>query len=143
MPRIAKEEHAKIRERVEIGGEKVAAVAAGYGCTPANIYAILAKLRQAGGEPAVAGPLPAAPELPSATAVLPVQQLEFLTSSPPQHVGEAAPPPPDPVPAAAPPEPPARSVPARPSSQGHRSSSAAPRVGCFSYVLLMLADDGE
>ena len=36
MPRIAREEHHKIRERVE-AGEKVAVVAASYGCTPANI----------------------------------------------------------------------------------------------------------
>ena len=46
MARIPREEHAKIRERVEIGQEKVAAVAASYDCTPANIYAILAKLRR-------------------------------------------------------------------------------------------------
>ncbi|WP_260987712.1 hypothetical protein [Roseomonas gilardii] len=44
MPRIAREEHHRIRERVE-AGEKVAAVAACYGGTPANIYAILARLR--------------------------------------------------------------------------------------------------
>ncbi|MFC0387845.1 hypothetical protein [Muricoccus vinaceus] len=46
MARIPREEHAKIRERVEIGQQKVAAVAASYDCTPANIYAILAKLRR-------------------------------------------------------------------------------------------------
>lgn len=46
MARIPREEHARIRERVELGQEKVAAVAASYGCTPANIYAILTKLRR-------------------------------------------------------------------------------------------------
>ena len=50
MPRIAREEHHRIRERVEAGA-KLAAVAASYGCTPANIYAILARLRQAGPRP--------------------------------------------------------------------------------------------
>ncbi|WP_156963923.1 hypothetical protein [Muricoccus aerilatus] len=46
MARIPREEHARIRERVDLGQEKVAAVAASYGCTPANIYAILTKLRR-------------------------------------------------------------------------------------------------
>lgn len=46
MARIPREEHARIRERIERGQEKVAAVAASYGCTPANIYAILTKLRR-------------------------------------------------------------------------------------------------
>ena len=48
MARIPREEHATIRARVEAGQEKVAAVAASYNCTPANIYAILAKLRREG-----------------------------------------------------------------------------------------------
>ena len=46
MPRIAREDHATIRHRVDVEGHKVAEVAAAYGCTPANIYAILAKLRR-------------------------------------------------------------------------------------------------
>src|SRR3954452_1650240 len=46
MPRIPREEQATIRRRVDVEGQKVADVAAAYGCTPANIYAILAKLRR-------------------------------------------------------------------------------------------------
>lgn len=46
MPRISREEQATIRHRVDVKKQKVADVAAAYGCTPANIYAILAKLRR-------------------------------------------------------------------------------------------------
>ncbi len=46
MPRISRDEHAKIYERVELDGEKVAVVAASYGCTSANIYAIISKHRR-------------------------------------------------------------------------------------------------
>ena len=46
MPRISRDEHAKIYERVEVNGEKVAAVAASYRCTSANIYTIIAKHRR-------------------------------------------------------------------------------------------------
>ncbi|MFC7478613.1 hypothetical protein ACFQS7_30130 [Dankookia sp. GCM10030260] len=46
MPRIPREEQATIRHRVDVEGQKVADVAAAYGCTAANIYAILAKLRR-------------------------------------------------------------------------------------------------
>ena len=46
MPRIAREDYATIRHRIDVEGHKVAEVAAAYGCTPANIYAILAKLRR-------------------------------------------------------------------------------------------------
>ena len=65
MPRIPREEQATIRHRVDVEGQKVADVAAAYGCTPANIYAILAKLRRQGaqdtGEVASrSAPLPAA-----------------------------------------------------------------------------------
>ena len=48
MPRIPREEHAAILQRVDVEGQKVAEVAAAYGCTPANIYAILARLRREG-----------------------------------------------------------------------------------------------
>ena len=45
MARIPREEHATIVRRVDVEGHKVAAA---YGCTPANIYAILAKQRRQG-----------------------------------------------------------------------------------------------
>src|SRR6478752_5972001 len=50
MPRIPREAHATIRHRVDVEGQKVAEVAAAYGCTPANIYAILARLRRQGAQ---------------------------------------------------------------------------------------------
>ena len=52
MPRIPREAHATIRHRVDVEGQKVAEVAAAYGCTPANIYAILARLRRQGAQDA-------------------------------------------------------------------------------------------
>ena len=53
MARIARDEYPKIQHLVDVEGKKVAEVAASYGCTPANIYAILSKTRRLAGE---AGP---------------------------------------------------------------------------------------
>jgi hypothetical protein len=53
MARIKKTDHATILTAVDIDNRKVAEVAAEYGCTPANIYALLAKLRQAKRQEAV------------------------------------------------------------------------------------------
>ncbi|MBK1662080.1 hypothetical protein CKO45_28235 [Paracraurococcus ruber] len=46
MPRIAREEYPRILAMVDGEGMRVAEVATAYGCTPANIYAILSKARQ-------------------------------------------------------------------------------------------------
>jgi hypothetical protein len=46
MARIAKSEHATIQRLAEVEGKKVPEIAATYGCTPANIYAILTRLRR-------------------------------------------------------------------------------------------------
>ncbi len=46
MARISKEEHSRILRMVDSEHRKVAEVAAEYGCTPANIYALLHKLRR-------------------------------------------------------------------------------------------------
>ena len=46
MARIGKQEHARILGMVDVEHRKVAEVAAVYGCTPANIYALLGKLRR-------------------------------------------------------------------------------------------------
>ncbi len=43
MARIARAEYPAIQHLVDVEGRKVAEVAASYGCTPANIYAILGK----------------------------------------------------------------------------------------------------
>ena len=69
MPRIPREEQATIRHRVDVEGQKVADVAAAYGCTPANIYAILAKLRRQGAQDAGAVvPSPSVAEVGPTTA---------------------------------------------------------------------------
>ena len=46
MARISKAEHHRILQMVDSEHRKVAEVAAEYGCTPANIYALLSKLRR-------------------------------------------------------------------------------------------------
>ena len=46
MARISKDEHPRILRMVDSEHRKVAEVAAEYGCTPANIYALLGKLRR-------------------------------------------------------------------------------------------------
>jgi hypothetical protein len=61
MARISKAEHGRILHLVDVEGRKVAEVAAEYGCTPANIYALLGKLRRAAA-PAAEAPVPGTPE---------------------------------------------------------------------------------
>ena len=46
MARIPKDEHPRILQMVDSEHRKVAEVAAEYGCTPANIYALLSKMRR-------------------------------------------------------------------------------------------------
>ena len=46
MARIGKQEHPRILQMVDTEHRKVAEVAAEYGCTPANIYVLLGKLRR-------------------------------------------------------------------------------------------------
>lgn len=71
MARIPREEHATIRRRIDVEGQKVAEVAATYGCTPANIYAILAKQRRQGAPDAGStAPPPSIAEVGPAPAVL-------------------------------------------------------------------------
>ncbi len=48
MAKIAKSEYPKIQQMVSVEGRKVPEIAGLYGCTPANIYAILSKLRRQG-----------------------------------------------------------------------------------------------
>jgi hypothetical protein len=71
MARIARSDHPKILEAVDVKGRKVGDVAADYGCTPANIYAILTRLRSTG-DVAPDQPAPAAllttPEPPKPAA---------------------------------------------------------------------------
>jgi hypothetical protein len=72
MARIRKEDHPTILRMIEVEHRKVPEVAAEFGSTPANIYALVGKLRRQAAqaplaldvdkaEPAPAGPIPAAP----------------------------------------------------------------------------------
>ena len=54
MAKINKADHAEILRLVDVENRKVAEVAADYGCTPANIYTLLVKLRRARGREPVA-----------------------------------------------------------------------------------------
>ena len=168
MPRIPREEQAMIRHRVDVEGQKVADVAAAYGCTPANIYAILAKLRrqdaQDTAEPvpspsvAEAGPTSvstatAATDLfgalaepnsaPAAPAVMPPAASEPPALAPANGKASA------PAVAAAD-SPPARlpsPAPTRSARVGAASRSSVPtpplRPSKAGYALLMRTSDGE
>ena len=166
MPRIPREEQATIRHRVDVEGQKVADVAAAYGCTPANIYAILAKLRRQGAQDmgeVVASPSVAEAEPSSVPAVAAVDDLfgtlteaNAAPAAPPAMV-PAAPEPPVPtddtsaLPAAAAPDPlPARVPPPASTRSGRvgaapRPSAPAPRArpSKTGYALLMRTGDGE
>ena len=54
MARISKTDHPRILHLVEVERRKVVEVAGGYGCTPANIYALLGKMRRVRAEEGVA-----------------------------------------------------------------------------------------
>jgi hypothetical protein len=74
MARIDRAEHPQILHQVDVERRKVSDVAAEYGCTTANIYALLNKLRRSA-VPAAVVPPPAAPNrstpIPAASADLP------------------------------------------------------------------------
>ena len=150
MPRIVREDHATIRHRIDVEGHKVAEVASAYGCTPANIYAILAKLRRQ--EAPGAGQNVAA----SISAVA-----QAADSAAADLLGGLADVGPEPTPSAGPPEQPgttpatptARHAP-DPTPQPRRERSevsprpplkpaSTPRAGKPGYGLLMRAGDGE
>ena len=160
MARIPREEHATIRRRVDVEGQKVAEVAAAYGCTPANIHAILGKQRRQGaqGAGATAPALSIAEVDPAPTTPVDLFAGEIEGSS------QSASPPitatnPEPAtaapnasgtPAASTPQPHPRSAgPATPeagrgrtASKGTTSSSAQSK-GKTGYGLLMRTSDGE
>jgi transposase-like protein len=117
MARISKAEHGRILRLVDTEHRKVAEVAVEYGCTPANIYALLGKLRRAATEPDPGvKPTAAAPaasevqaEAPQLAPVATADATDLFAAAPiaavprPSKAPEmAAPPPPAPVPAPAP-----------------------------------------
>ncbi len=167
MPRIPREEHATIVRRVDVEGHKVAEVAAAYGCTPANIYAILSKLRrQTAGEaapaPAPPGPVTAdadaAPVAERATTAdlfaapparppEPVPSLPLASNAPDLPPTEPERPPPTSPSEPARTEPKPRAVPPGRAARTAASKPAAPvsppRASKAGYALLMRTSDGE
>ena len=70
MARIGRQEHARILQMVDGEHRKVAEVAAEYGCTSANIYALLGKLRrEVSGSVGTAGAIKKAAEKASPLSV--------------------------------------------------------------------------
>jgi hypothetical protein len=105
MARLAKRDHARILQMVDVEHCKVSEVAAEYGCSPANIYTLLSKLRRANmaqnqrpARATDAPPPPAAPadpQMPEPTEPAPASDLfAAAVEAPAQPVKPAAPPPP-------------------------------------------------
>ncbi|MBL6079636.1 transposase [Belnapia sp. T18] len=167
MPRIPREEHATIVRRVDVEGHKVAEVAATYGCTPANIYAILAKLRRQAAEEVTPAAPPPGPVTAEADAV---PMMEQATAT--DLFGGLPEVPPEPMPSLPlasttpdlPPIEPERPLPTlpgepvqpepqpRPAASGRATRVAEakparpappPRVAKAGYALLMRTSDGE
>lgn len=154
MARIPREAHEAIRRRVDEGGEKVAAVAAAYGCTPANIYAILSRTRRRQAEePGRAAP----PVPPSAPGEAPPAPADLFGGLPAGNPGAPAAAPRSPVPApvaagvaAAVPAATAAAVAAPPRARPTQDRAVAKgppppavRAGRPGYALLMRTSDGE
>jgi hypothetical protein len=84
MSRVAKADHATILRMVDVEHRKVPDVAAQYGCTPANIYAILKRMRA--GEGVSVDAEPANPEDASVAEAAPAAStaaIVDLFSAPP------------------------------------------------------------
>ncbi len=79
MARLSKADHPKILQAVDGEHRKVAEVAAEYGCTPAAVYALLAKLRKAGqgaDPPVIPAPAVVAVDLFAAPVVTPDKPMQ-------------------------------------------------------------------
>jgi len=139
MARLAKRDHARILEMVDVEERKVSEVAAEYGCSTANIYTLLSKLRRAAAvqdqRPKRATEAPP-PPIPPAEA-----QIHEATESPPAaDLFAAAKPPPAPARPAAPPPPPvSATVTELPRKRGGIGASLA-KPG---FGLTMRAGDGD
>jgi hypothetical protein len=86
MARITKEDHPTILRMVDVENRKVSEVAAEFGCTPANIYVLLGKLRRSMGETSEQGsaqqPLALDQGPPPAAAVVLVSAEEHELAEP-------------------------------------------------------------
>jgi len=93
MAKIRKADHPKILHLVDVENRKVAEVAAEFGCTPANIYTLLIKLRRARGRDPVAD-TPDVDVPPAATEATPADPPEItdrqagLFANPPAPVAK-------------------------------------------------------
>ena len=149
MPRIAREDHAAIRHRVDVEGHKVVEVAAAYDCTPANIYAILARQRRQ--------EAPAAGQVVAAASVSEAQASDAASADLLSGLNSEAP---EPEPSATPLEqlasvaantavPAARERTPQPRSRRQEAPAGPakpvpiPRAAKAGYGLLMRASDGE
>lgn len=164
MARIPREEHATIRRRVNVEGLKVAEVAAAYGCTPANIYAILAKQRRqsdqdAGVSASEPAPVPIPVEVDPAPAIPADLFAGEIRESPRSASPTTTAHPPEPAtsvpersdpPVVKTPEPPPRSAGTAVSETGRgrtaprgKAAPSTPSRGKTGYGLLMRTSDGE
>jgi hypothetical protein len=99
MARIARADYPKIQHSIEVEGRKVAEVAALHGCSSANIYAILTKLRRNVGQAGTVavqvapGPAPLAEDAGPATlpAPIPAPAIDLFQDQPPAAACPAEP----------------------------------------------------
>ena len=137
MARIGKAEHARILHLADVEGRRVAEIAAEYGCSAANIYTLLSKLRRGAPVPpvqeavAMPEPAPLPAQAPSPAPETSVVDLFAVPAKPPEAEKRAPPPPRKPAPAA-------RVL--------QTSQAGAPRVaapGKPGYGLVMRSVEGE
>ncbi|MCB8874297.1 hypothetical protein [Acidisoma silvae] len=160
MARIKKEDHARILHMVDVERRAVREIATEFGCTAANIYSLLAKLRRApaeSGETVSFGVTEDAAGLPEAAPAQPVLSLEAQPAS----VDSAAPVPAamEPVadksfapalvivpsaprPLVSPPAWPERTA-AEPTPMPERRSTVGARLSKPGMGLVMRTEDGE
>jgi transposase-like protein len=146
MPRIRKEDHARILQLVEGERRAVREIAAEYGCTPATIYSLLTKLRRSAGsaapeeretQPPLALEEPAAPDAAEVPPAAPEPRVAAAVAASETRV---------PAPRESPkvvtfepaPPPPPRAEPARPATASLGAKLAKPGM-----ALLMRTPDGE
>ncbi len=77
MARIGKADHQRILHMADVDGRKVADIAAEFGCTPANIYALLGRLRGRAGK----GTEPAEQSAPAPT-LAPATPIDLFAAAP-------------------------------------------------------------
>ncbi len=139
MARISKTDHAAIQRMADVENRRIPDIAAEFGCTPANIYALLSKLRRAPPPP----PEPAAPPPPDPAA--PPPGIDLFAATPAPKAPPPPPAPPRPTAAAPPPRPSPRPSPKPPAptpAPAERAGVGA-KLAKPGYGLAMRSADGE